>query len=139
MTREETVQLFQVAMGQSTGVGITSRTKKESLELLRFHGALVMEEFDEWVAEAAVLLVHLDQQHASSAWNLEAFTKELADLQYTISGLAAAFNIPLHQVFHRVHQSNMSKLDDDGKPVKALGGKVIKGNNYKPPYLGDLV
>ena len=41
--------------------------------------------------------------------------------------------------FHRVHQSNMSKLDDNGKPIRRADGKVLKGPNYKAPDLSDLV
>lgn len=41
--------------------------------------------------------------------------------------------------FTRVHNSNMSKLDDNGKPIKREDGKVMKGPNYKAPDLTDLV
>lgn len=44
-----------------------------------------------------------------------------------------------NEAFARVHASNMSKLDDDGKPIKREDGKVMKGPNYKPPVLDDLV
>jgi predicted HAD superfamily Cof-like phosphohydrolase len=42
------------------------------------------------------------------------------------------------EAFKRVHESNMSKLGDDGKPVRREDGKVLKGPNYKPPVLTDL-
>lgn len=42
------------------------------------------------------------------------------------------------EAFRRVHQSNMSKLGDDGKPIKRDDGKIMKGPNYKPPKLDDL-
>jgi hypothetical protein len=48
-------------------------------------------------------------------------------------------NDTLHEAFARVHQSNMSKLDDDGKPIKREDGKIMKGPNYMPPDLSDLV
>ena len=41
----------------------------------------------------------------------------------------------IEQVFDEVHISNMSKLGDDGKPVRREDGKVIKGENYKAPDL----
>jgi predicted HAD superfamily Cof-like phosphohydrolase len=41
--------------------------------------------------------------------------------------------------FLRVHQSNMSKLDSFGKPVRREDGKVLKGLGYKPADLLDLV
>jgi len=44
------------------------------------------------------------------------------------------------EAFKRVHESNMSKLGDDGKPIRrATDGKILKGPNYKPPVLDDLV
>ena len=53
--------------------------------------------------------------------------------------MAVAFGLPLEVAFNRVHASNMSKLDDDGKPIYREDGKVMKGPNYKPPHLKDLV
>jgi len=45
----------------------------------------------------------------------------------------------LDEAFHRVHESNMSKLGEDGKPLKREDGKILKGPNYKAPDLSDLV
>jgi predicted HAD superfamily Cof-like phosphohydrolase len=39
----------------------------------------------------------------------------------------------------RVHKSNMSKLDENGQPIYREDGKVLKGPNYKPPNLTDLL
>lgn len=43
------------------------------------------------------------------------------------------------EAFRRVHASNMSKLGEDGKPIKREDGKILKGPNYKEPDLSDLV
>ena len=40
---------------------------------------------------------------------------------------------------NRIFESNMSKLDEDGKPIYRDDGKVLKGPNYKAPSLSDLV
>ena len=64
--------------------------------------------------------------------------KELADVVYVAFQFAAAAGWELDEALDRVHQSNMSKLVD-GKPLKREDGKVLKGPNYKPPYLEDLV
>lgn len=64
--------------------------------------------------------------------------KELADLVYVAFQLAAACGWELDEALDRVHQSNLSKLVD-GKPLKREDGKVLKGPNYQPPYLEDLV
>ena len=39
----------------------------------------------------------------------------------------------------RIYESNMSKLDNEGKPMYRKDGKVLKGPNYVKPHLDDLV
>jgi NTP pyrophosphatase (non-canonical NTP hydrolase) len=65
--------------------------------------------------------------------------KELADLAYVCFQLAAFLGIDLDEALDRVHQSNMSKLDEDGAPIFNEEGKVMKGPNYREPDLLDLV
>ena len=65
--------------------------------------------------------------------------KELADLVYVCYQYAANMGWDLDEAMFRVHQSNMSKLDEEGKPIYREDGKVLKGQNYKPPNLEDLV
>ena len=65
--------------------------------------------------------------------------KELADLVYVCYQYAANMGWDLDKAMDRVHQSNMSKLGEDGLPIYRDDGKVLKGPNYKPPNLEDLV
>ena len=65
--------------------------------------------------------------------------KELADLVYVAYQMAASQDWDLDEAMRRVHQSNMSKLGEDGKPIYRPDGKVLKGPNYQPPYLDDLI
>ena len=58
--------------------------------------------------------------------------KELADLLYVVYGAGANFGLPMDSVFDAVHNSNMSKLGEDGKPIKREDGKILKGPNYRP-------
>ena len=64
--------------------------------------------------------------------------KELADLVYVCFQFAAARGWELDEALHRVHVSNISKLVD-GEPLKNEVGKVLKGPDYEPPYLEDLI
>lgn len=43
------------------------------------------------------------------------------------------------QLFDEVHASNMSKLDADGKPIYREDKKILKGPNYFPPNLRDIL
>lgn len=65
--------------------------------------------------------------------------KELSDLVFVCYQMAAYMNMDLDQAMRRVFESNMSKLDDTGKPIRREDGKVLKGPNYQPPSLLDLV
>lgn len=65
--------------------------------------------------------------------------KELADLVYVCFQYAENMEWDLEEVLSRVHKSNMSKLGLDGKPIRRKDGKVLKGPNYEPPNLSDLV
>ena len=65
--------------------------------------------------------------------------KELADLVYVCYQYAENLGWDLDEALHRVHTSNMSKLDEDGNPIYRKDGKVLKGPNYAPPTLEDLV
>ena len=69
----------------------------------------------------------------------EACLKELADLVYVCAQYAENMDWDLEQALRRVHKSNMSKLGNDGNPIYREDGKVLKGPNYQPPDLSDLV
>ena len=63
----------------------------------------------------------------------------LADILYVVYGAGHSFGIDLDECFTEVHASNMSKLGDDGKPVKADNGKVMKGPGFFPPDLESIL
>ena len=65
--------------------------------------------------------------------------KELADLVYVCFQYAENMEWDLEEALHRVHRSNMSKLGLDGKPIYRVDGKVLKGPNYAPPEMTDLI
>lgn len=65
--------------------------------------------------------------------------KELADLVYVCFQYAENMEWDLEEALSRVHKSNMSKLGLDGNPIRRKDGKVLKGPNYAPPNLSDLV
>lgn len=65
--------------------------------------------------------------------------KELADLVYVCYQYAAAHGWDLDAAMERVHKSNLSKLGPNGEVLRREDGKVLKGPNYQPPNLIDLV
>ena len=63
----------------------------------------------------------------------------LTDILYVTYGAGHAFGIDLDKCFEEVQNSNMSKLDKDGKPIYNNAGKVMKGPNYFKPDLSKFV
>ena len=63
----------------------------------------------------------------------------LTDILYVTYGAGHAFGIDLDKCFEEVQNSNMSKLDDNGKPIYNDAGKVMKGPNYFKPDLSKFV
>ena len=68
-----------------------------------------------------------------------AILKELADLVFVCYQAAENMGWDLDEAMQRIFDSNMSKLDDTGAPIRNEAGKVMKGPNYKAPDLSDLV
>ena len=63
----------------------------------------------------------------------------LTDILYVTYGAGHAFGIDLDKCFEEVQNSNMSKLDKNGKPIYNETGKVMKGPNYFKPDLKKFV
>ena len=63
----------------------------------------------------------------------------LTDILYVTYGAGHAFGIDLDKCFDEVQNSNMSKLDNNGKPIYNDDGKVMKGPNYFKPDLSKFV
>ena len=108
---------FRACMGQAVGTTDSA--------VLQMQQLLIAEEFQEF-------------NEAVSDESVENQLKELADLVYVCFQYAAAQGWELDEALDRVYESNMSKLVD-GKPLRREDGKVLKGPNYKPPYLEDLL
>ena len=96
--------------------------------------SLISEEYEEFLESHCEANEYLQNKRSR-----EACLKELADLVYVAYQYSATAGWDLDEALTRVHQSNLSKLDDDLKPIKREDGKVIKGPNYKKPTLIDLV
>ena len=71
--------------------------------------------------------------------NLKEVADALTDILYVTYGAGHAFGIDLDKCFAEVQNSNMSKLDENGKPVYNENGKVMKGPNYFKPNLQKFI
>jgi predicted HAD superfamily Cof-like phosphohydrolase len=63
----------------------------------------------------------------------------LTDILYVTYGAGHSFGVNLDDCFSEVQRSNMSKLDENGKPIFNESGKVLKGPNYFKPDLKKYI
>ena len=108
--------------------GIKNNPTKQSRS---YQKNLIVEEFKEFLEADGVLWRNNNDLDADAL-------KELADLVYVCYQYDENMGWFLDEALDRVHLSNMSKLDEDGKPIYREDGKVLKGPNYAPPDLTDL-
>jgi predicted HAD superfamily Cof-like phosphohydrolase len=85
---------------------------------------------EEEVAELAV---------AATAGDLTGIADALADIVYVAYGTAHVYGIDLDAVLDEVHASNMTKLDENGRPLRRADGKVLKGPAYRPPDVAAIL
>jgi len=118
MTNFKKVKTFMETFGQEVKIKPSFSTNK--INSLRYD--LIKEELD----ELKVAMENNDLLEVADA---------LTDILYVTYGAGHAFGIDLDKCFEEVQNSNMSKLDNNGKPIYSEAGKVMKGPNYFKPDL----
>lgn len=108
-------------------------------ELYKLRNRLKREEMTELLKEAVDVLYVLVGDVVAYSGDMEHISQEVLD-DYLYSVVPELFDRDLfNEAFKRVHESNMSKLGEDGKPIYREDGKVLKGPNYKEPDFSDLI
>jgi len=65
----------------------------------------------------------------------------LGDMLYILCGTIIEHGMQhkIEAVFAEIQKSNMSKLDENGKPIYREDGKVLKGPNYFKPNIASIL
>lgn len=65
----------------------------------------------------------------------------LGDQLYILCGtiLKHGLQSKIEEVFAEIQRSNMSKLGEDGKPIRREDGKILKGNSYTRPDIKKIL
>jgi len=122
MTNFEKVGAFMKTFGQD--VKQSSSFSTDKINELRV--SLIKEELEELI-------------EAINKKDLVEVDDALTDILYVTYGAGHAFGIDLDECFEEVQNSNMSKLDNNGKPIYNEKGKVMKGPNYFKPDLSKFI
>ena len=122
MTNFEKVGLFMKTFGQE----VKSKSELSSKKINTLRISLINEELEEL-------------KKAINDKDILEVADALTDILYVTYGAGHAFGIDLNKCFNEVQESNMSKLDDNGKPIYNQAGKVMKGPNYFKPDLSKFL
>jgi len=122
MTNFQSVKKFMETFGQE--IREKASFPNENITTLRYD--LIKEELDEL-------------KEAMDNKDIKEVADALTDILYVTYGAGHAFGINLDKCFEEVQNSNMSKLDLNGKPIYNDKGKVMKGPKYFKPDLSKFV
>ena len=122
MSNFESVKKFMETFGQE--IKEKAGFPNDKITSLRYE--LIKEELDEL-------------KDAINNKDIKEVADALTDILYVTYGAGHAFGINLDKCFEEVQNSNMSKLDSEGKPIYNEKGKVMKGPNYFKPNLSKFV
>ena len=122
MTNFEKVGTFMKTFGQE----IKQRSSFSTDKVNELRVNLIKEELNELI-------------EAINNKDLVEVADALTDILYVTYGAGHAFGINLDDCFEEVQNSNMSKLNKDGKPIYNNKGKVMKGPNYFKPDLNKFI
>jgi len=122
MTNFEKVGTFMKTFGQD----VKQRPAFSTDKINELRVSLIKEELDELI-------------EAMNKKDLVEVADALTDILYVTYGAGHAFGINLDDCFEEVQSSNMSKLDNNGKPIYNEKGKVLKGPNYFKPNLNKFI
>jgi predicted HAD superfamily Cof-like phosphohydrolase len=106
---------------------------------LDYHNTPSVEVPEKMIALRHRLMQEENDEYLEAAMNgnLSLIADALGDKLYILCGtiLAHGLQEKIVEVFNEIHRSNMSKLDDEGKPMYREDGKILKSNNY---FLPDI-
>ena len=122
MSNFDKVGKFMKTFGQE----VNSKAKFPEEKIIKLRYDLIAEELEEFKV-------------AIKEKNIKEVADALTDILYVTYGAGHAFGINLDKCFEEVQNSNMSKLDENGKPIYNESGKVMKGPNYFKPDLSKFV
>ena len=122
MSNFESVRKFMETFGQE----IKEKAEFPDKKITSLRHDLIKEELDEL-------------KEAIDNYDIKEVADALTDILYVTYGAGHAFGINLDKCFNEVQNSNMSKLDETGKPIYNDSGKVMKGPKYFKPDLTQFI
>lgn len=106
--------------------GYPAPLKPTTLANHGLRGKLIIEELEEY-------------RDACRSKNIVEIADAIGDMLYLVLGAAVEHGLEIEPVFDEIHRSNMSKLGENGLPIRREDGKVLKGPNYFKPNISKTL
>lgn len=110
---------------------------------LEYHNSPTAEIDERIVALRHKLMAEENDEYleACQKKDLTLIADALGDKMYILFGTIIAHGLQhkIVEVFEEIHRSNMSKLDDNGKPIYREDGKILKSSNYFLPNISEII
>lgn len=121
----EQVEIFHDSFGIPNNYTPTTNLSKEEI-MLRYN--LMKEENEEYL-------------EAANNNDLVEVADALGDQLYILCGtiLKHGLQHKIEEVFEEIQRSNMSKLDENGKPIFREDGKILKSELYFKPNIKSVL
>ena len=137
------LKVWQAGSGTQTNMNVNEVIANRAIEILGGKkGTKKPVHPNDHVNKLRIDLIKEELEELTEAMNnkdLLEVADALTDILYVTYGAGHAFGIDLDKCFDEVQNSNMSKLDENGKPIYNESGKVMKGPNYFKPDLSKFV
>jgi predicted HAD superfamily Cof-like phosphohydrolase len=120
----DAVELFHNSFGIENNSSPATLSEKEYQ--LRYN--LMKEENEEYL-------------EAAQSNNIVEIADALGDQLYILCGtlLKHGLQYKIEEIFFEIQRSNMSKLDENGKPIYREDGKILKSNLYFKPNIEKIL
>ena len=119
------VKLFHESFGIENKTNPSSNLS-EKVYNLRYN--LMKEENDEYI-------------DACEKGDMVEIADALGDMMYILCGtiLSHGLQNKIEEIFEEIQRSNMSKLDENGKPIYREDGKILKSKKYFKPNISKIL
>lgn len=139
MTPVEQVRNFMISYGQVTRTTPTDYIPQKEINL---RIDLIAEELSELVEACGGKFDYRFTLPEFPKIDIVGVSDALTDLRYVLYGAFSTFGLIKHfdALFEEVHESNMSKFNEDGSAcIDSETGKIMKGPNYRQPDLARIL
>lgn len=144
--------VWSIAYNHCTNLQINTRNMRKQIDhVAKFHETFGIGNEEHPNAEVGTetallrytLMREENEEYLEAARNgdLVEIADALGDMMYILCGTILKHGLQdiIEDVFEEIQRSNMSKLDENGKPIYREDGKVLKGKNYFKPDIKGII